>query len=641
MTTRPLSFFFAFIFGANSEMNAMDIPTAQADVTIRNDIMPAKESAPEIPIAMGDFNGDARDDVAVNIFNSNLNKNEVYLVMGVIGNLSLSQAYALRIISTISAPTKSNIGMGDIDGDGKDDLFVAMSHPSDNAVAVIFGRDIQGLGATIDLTLPNTPGVILVRGGFVLTNVNDPPAFAVSDWTGDGIGDLVIGCPADDGFVTIVPGRHRSDFLEILNPYTDPQSRLIKGPRHGQLGKTVFFADVIGNGRPDLILTAPNFNNETINDCGKIYVMDGGQSLPPVSEMETATQPSGIGILGANLIDRLSCVGVGDMNGDTRGDLILSASVDIDTSVLDGALLPVQGVVDLNPASPNYHAPTSVLTDFNGFKGGGGDFDGDGLKDMFVSRLNAYQLYLTSEFSSWPNFPAVINNAWLIESQTGYLKNGVFGDYNGDGYDDLIVSEVSLGETYWGATHVIFGFKPLRNPTLSFVSVAPETSRVSMNLAVEGDPREMRISGDIIDEFKDQWIPFQATWPVTLSPAAGTKVVSAMFRNAFQRESAIVEATTTLSVKADQTEVATNLVTGDQRARVDCHMTSEGRLKVSVFTRLGQRVIDLVDENRIAGHWPVEWDGTNRDGRRVVPGIYVMAIDAGNQRSRKKILVKE
>ncbi len=97
----------------------------------------------------------------------------------------------------------------------------------------------------------------------------------------------------------------------------------------------------------------------------------------------------------------------------------------------------------------------------------------------------------------------------------------------------------------------------------------------------------------------------------------------------------------TLVVEDQRAEVGNNLVTSGQPARIDCRLNAPGRLKASVYSRSGQKIMDVLDEERGIGIWPVVWNGTNSEGRRVAPGVYVLMVESAGQETRAKVLVRD
>lgn len=76
------------------------------------------------------------------------------------------------------------------------------------------------------------------------------------------------------------------------------------------------------------------------------------------------------------------------------------------------------------------------------------------------------------------------------------------------------------------------------------------------------------------------------------------------------------------------------------RVAVEYHVTEPTRIKASVYDRRGQRLNDLMDEERGIGVWTVEWDGTNKAGRRVSAGIYFLVMESNGHVEKYKIIVQ-
>ena len=66
-----------------------------------------------------------------------------------------------------------------------------------------------------------------------------------------------------------------------------------------------------------------------------------------------------------------------------------------------------------------------------------------------------------------------------------------------------------------------------------------------------------------------------------------------------------------------------------------------GRVKLSIYNLLGQKVVDLVDQIQSAGNYQVTWDGRDKRGLNVTSGIYVYRLDVkGRSVTRKMTLLK-
>jgi hypothetical protein len=59
---------------------------------------------------------------------------------------------------------------------------------------------------------------------------------------------------------------------------------------------------------------------------------------------------------------------------------------------------------------------------------------------------------------------------------------------------------------------------------------------------------------------------------------------------------------------------------------------------LSIYSITGQKVIDLLDTNLLAGDHQIKWNGTDRSGKTISSGAYVLHLNAGNRSVSKGIL---
>lgn len=70
-------------------------------------------------------------------------------------------------------------------------------------------------------------------------------------------------------------------------------------------------------------------------------------------------------------------------------------------------------------------------------------------------------------------------------------------------------------------------------------------------------------------------------------------------------------------------------------------LTSPNHVKLSIYNLQGQLVRNLVNEHKEPGNYSVYWDALDQNGRRVVSGIYIYQITAGDKAvSNQMILMK-
>ncbi|TFG97172.1 MAG: T9SS type A sorting domain-containing protein [Calditrichales bacterium] len=56
--------------------------------------------------------------------------------------------------------------------------------------------------------------------------------------------------------------------------------------------------------------------------------------------------------------------------------------------------------------------------------------------------------------------------------------------------------------------------------------------------------------------------------------------------------------------------------------KIRYHLVKNGPVELSVFDVLGRKVMTLIDENKIAGDYTVEWTGRNSEGNLMPSGVY-------------------
>ena len=330
-------------------------------------------------IAVGDFNGDGKPDLAV----TNFGEGSAWLLLG---NGDGTFQTAQKIFVAPGGNSLWYIVAGDFNGDGKLDL--AMSDYGDNSVYVLLGNgdgtfqaaqtylmgthpaeivvgDFNGDGKP-DLAVSNvdsnTVSVLLGNGdGTFRTPINSPVGanpwyFAVGDFNGDGKLDLAVsdyGCSLDcqtspSNTVMILLGNGDGTFL--------PAPSLIT-VGNGPAG--IATADFNGDGKPDLAVCDLNDNTVSI----LLGNGDGTFQAPHTFADPGLTHPY--------------YVAVGDFNRDGKQDLVItnelgSATIGVLLGNGDGTFQAAQVfAVDNDPVFAAVH-----------------DFNGDGALDLAVANLH-------------------------------------------------------------------------------------------------------------------------------------------------------------------------------------------------------------------------------------------------------------
>lgn len=176
--------------------------------------------------AVGDFNGDGRDDFAI-IFGDNAGNNDIYIVYGRNGmpsTLTLSnlenQAVAFHLVWDGQDGDSINItAAGDITGDGRDDFLIGSDQASsgNGAVYLVEGRDAPGAPATLHLgaagTLSATAAGQSLIGSTGVDTLNAGLVAGVSMRAGAGDDTLLVG----NGSLRLADGGSGIDTLGLVS----------------------------------------------------------------------------------------------------------------------------------------------------------------------------------------------------------------------------------------------------------------------------------------------------------------------------------------------------------------------------------------------------------------------------------------
>jgi hypothetical protein len=176
-------------------------------------------------VAVGDFDGNGRQDLAV----ANYNSGTVWVLLNSGTSPSFGTASTLALGAS-SVP--SSVAVGDFNGDGKQDLAVATT-----SVSVLLGTGGGSFGAKTDFNVGS-----------------DPWSVAVGDFDGDGRQDLAVANGNSPGTVSV-----------LLNTGTSPSF-----PTTGTLSSaggdphSVAVGDFNGDGRQDLVTANDSSNNVSV-----------------------------------------------------------------------------------------------------------------------------------------------------------------------------------------------------------------------------------------------------------------------------------------------------------------------------------------------------------------------------------------
>lgn len=283
-------------------------------------------------IAMGDLDGDGKGDLAVAVSGSS--KVSVFRNTSSIGSVSFAAANDY----TTTGTSPVHVAIGDLDGDGKPDMATANS--GSGTISVFLNTSSSG---TVSFATPFNTGVV----------GSAPVHLAIGDLDGDGKPDLAT---ANNGTSTVSVYRNTSS-IGSLSFAGNVNFALGAAPQSVAIG------DLDGDGKPDMALSGYQFVSVFRNTSSSGTVSFG-------SRVDFGTP-------GLNY-----CVAMGDLDGDGKADLVSgnyqgsSVSVFRNTST-SGSITSSSFAAKVDFSTGGYASYLSI-----------GDLDGDGKPDLVVPNYN-------------------------------------------------------------------------------------------------------------------------------------------------------------------------------------------------------------------------------------------------------------
>ena len=432
---------------ANNRDGNVSVLLGNADGTFQTAVDYGAGTAPK-SIAAGDFNGDGRTDLVV----ANAMSNNVSILLGN-GNGTFQTA-----VNYAAGSTPQSVVTGDFDGDGKLDLAVA--------------NQSLGKGTKISVLIGNGDGTFRPLVGYPAAN---PSAIAVGDMNGDGVLDLVVA--NNSANMQVLLGKGDGTFLppiQCVFPSIATAVQLGDFNHDGRLDVAHGLTVQLGNG--DGTLQAPVAVGSA--DCcsgGAIADLNGDGKLDLIAAGANAGYASvwlgnGDGTFAATASylaqSGTNAVAVADFNGDGKPDFVVTN--------------PTSNTVTVFLA--NGHGSYQGTAVYGSLAGANSatfaDFDRDGLSDMAVATADSMVLTYrgngdgtfqpSASYNVGPDIPVSITS----------------GDFNRDGIVDLAETGTT---TAGGVLNILLGnFDGSFQPAVPYTAFTEPYSVTAADLNHDG-----------------------------------------------------------------------------------------------------------------------------------------------------------
>ncbi|MCP4542303.1 MAG: hypothetical protein GY832_34715 [Chloroflexi bacterium] len=393
---------------------------------------------------------------------------------------------------------------GDVNGDGFSDLAIGATgydhNHTDEGGAFVYHGSADGLPASPGWSVTGLEGGALI-GWSVAT---------AGDVNGDGYADVLIGAPKYDRGQT----EEGIVFLYTGGPDGPADSPAWIGEgeqKWAGFGQVVAAAgDVNGDGYGDVIVGAPRYDGEQLDD-GKAFVYHGGpDGLDTVPTWVAPPDGQGTAVFGTSARFGTAVSSAGDVNGDGYSDVVITANGYDAQETNEGAAFVYHGGPTGLDADPAWavHPTDQAYANFGRSASTAGDVNGDGYSDVIIGApwydnpaSNADDaIYDGTAFVYHGSDTGLDPNpAWTFEDLYTNSEFGIAvstaGDVNGDGYSDVIIGAYKYTEIPWttpwreGAAFVYHGSSVgITSSSASWIAVGGrEQAKFGIAVSTAGD----------------------------------------------------------------------------------------------------------------------------------------------------------
>lgn len=437
--------------------------------------------------SVGDLNGDGVADVAVGAAGDDDKAAEAGRIYAMLGAPTAGSTVGLAdgvlgqvetwIIDGVNAGDMAGFaiaGSADMNADGRGELLIgapgmARGAAADAGAAFVAFGPAAGGGLDLNDLLTAGSGEGFAIRGQAAGDMAGYSVMSVGDMNGDGRADVLVGAPGQDaggvdaGAAYVVWGKAGDAPVLLANVAAGTGGFRITGADGGDAVGTVLgvSADQNGDGASEILIGVPDYNDGAPNQ-GAVYVVFGKSTGTGVDLNDIAAGIGGYIITGVEDDDAGAAVsGVADLNGDGRGDMLISAPRSDRAYVVFGkADTAAVDLADVRVGIGGYEIIAENPGELDGMVVlGGGDLNRDGIADLILGvpgneegGANAGAVYIV-----WGGASGSIDLSAVAQGFGGAKIVGAPGsltgsslalspDLNADGTQDLIIGAPGAGE---------------------------------------------------------------------------------------------------------------------------------------------------------------------------------------------------
>jgi hypothetical protein len=573
-------FWFANIFFGDSIIN--NVPDAELKGIIPNDYASFTISA------AGDINNDSFGDILIGLGGYALGSGNALIFYG-------ESIFDTTADLIISGETQNNFfggsltNAGDVNNDGYDDILIGAS-----------GYDI----------LDNFGRAYLYFGGNNIDSVAD--LIFTGDSVNHSIGSVVYsaGDLNNDGFDDIIMKSHMfyNDSKLLVHFGGDPMDNIpdliLWNQRDSdEFGDALCSGDFNNDGFNDLVVGAPDYlYNEHAGRCYLYFGSQNTDSLPDVIFRE------------GNIVNGFgSAISSGDVNNDGYDDIIIGAPLyntfKGKTYIYFGSSV-VDSVADIILNG-------ETLYSFFGSNASSCDLNNDEFDDIIIGSFNNVNAFTGKIYIFYGNSQINTNPDLVIssnQSDDGFgFSQSYAGDINNDGYDDIMI-----GYAYGFKVDLYYGGNPM-DDTVDFIFAGEgDDNSFGSSFSYAGDVNKDGYDELIIGapEFGNNGKSYLYSYPEAPS----------FIQNGFYDQNKIHNYFLNQNYPNPFNPVTV----------IKFSLPIGGFVSLKVFDILGREIVTLVNEEKPAGTYQVEFSSENLSS-----GIYFYTLNSrAYSKTRKMIVLK-